>query len=75
VVGALYFYFVFFRRAHPPHIGGGATSPRTPADAFPADLLPLFGEIALPHDIGPQACEPDSVGVEKRPVYRFSDNV
>lgn len=37
VVGALYFYFVFFRRAHPPQVGGGP--------GLPADLLPLFGEI------------------------------
>ena len=38
VVGALYFYFVFFRRAH-------ARNPGSPADALPADLLPVFGEI------------------------------
>lgn len=36
VVGALYFYLVFFRRRHAPHI---------PAEALPADLLPVFGEI------------------------------
>lgn len=45
VVGALYFYFVFFRRAHAPQIGGPPGSPGSPADALPADLLPLFGEI------------------------------
>ncbi len=36
VVGALYFYLVFLRRRH---------APPSPADALPADLLPLFGEI------------------------------
>jgi ABC-2 type transport system permease protein len=38
VVGALYFYFVFFRRAHAPQIGG-------PQGSLPADLLPAIGEI------------------------------
>jgi ABC-2 type transport system permease protein len=42
VVGALYFYFFFFRRAHAPQFGG---SPGSPAEALPADLLPVFGEI------------------------------
>jgi len=45
VVGALYFYFVFFRRAHAPQIGRGPGDPGPAADALPADLLPLFGEI------------------------------
>jgi hypothetical protein len=43
LVGALYFYLVFFRRAHRPQFGpGGAGSP---AEALPPDLLWLFGEI------------------------------
>jgi hypothetical protein len=43
VVGALYFYLVFLRRAHRPQFGpGGAGSP---AEALPSDLLMLFGEI------------------------------
>jgi ABC-2 type transport system permease protein len=45
VVGALYFYLVFFRRGHAPHIGGGPGSPGSPAEALPADLLPVVGEI------------------------------
>jgi ABC-2 type transport system permease protein len=43
VVGALYFYFVFFRRAHVQL--GRPGNPGSPADALPADLLPVFGEI------------------------------
>jgi ABC-2 type transport system permease protein len=45
VVGALYFYFVFFRRTHAPRFGnpGGQGSP---ADALPADVLPAIGEVA-----------------------------
>ena len=42
VVGALYFYFVFFRRTHVPQFGG----PASPAEAIPAELLPVLGEIA-----------------------------
>jgi len=42
VVGALYFYFVFFRRAHAPRYGG----PGSPADALPADLLPTIVTVA-----------------------------
>lgn len=45
VVGALYFYFVFFRRAHPPRFGAGPQGPDARADALPTDLWPLFGEI------------------------------
>ena len=45
VVGALYFYFVFFRRTHAPQIGGRPGVPEMPAEALPADLLPLIGEI------------------------------
>lgn len=42
VVGALYFYFVFFRRAHAPRYGG----PGSPADSLPADLLPAIVTVA-----------------------------
>jgi hypothetical protein len=45
VVGALYFYFVFFRRTHAPQYGGQPGTPGSPADALPADLLPVFGEV------------------------------
>lgn len=45
VVGAIYFYLVFFRRAHVPHVGGRPGSPPAPADALPADVLPVLGEI------------------------------
>jgi hypothetical protein len=45
VVGALYFYFAFFRRAHQPRIGDDSTGPGSPAEALPAELLLLFGEI------------------------------
>jgi ABC-2 type transport system permease protein len=45
VIGALYFYFVFFRRTHAPQIGGRPGSPGSLAEALPADLLPVFGEI------------------------------
>ncbi|HEU4590817.1 MAG TPA: putative ABC exporter domain-containing protein [Steroidobacteraceae bacterium] len=45
LVGAVYFYLVFFRRAHRPQFGGHPGAPASPAEALPADLLPLFGEI------------------------------
>jgi hypothetical protein len=45
LVGAAYFYLVFFRRAHQARIGTHPGAPASPADALPADLLPLFGEI------------------------------
>jgi hypothetical protein len=45
VVGALYFYFAFFRRTHRPHIGTGPVDPGTAAEALPAQLWPLFGEV------------------------------
>jgi ABC-2 type transport system permease protein len=43
VVGALYFYFAFFRRTHAPRFGGPA--PGAPGVKLPAEVLPLFGEI------------------------------
>ncbi len=42
VVGALYFYFAFFRRAQGAH---GPGIPGSAANALPADLLPVFGEV------------------------------
>ena len=45
VIGALYFYFVFFRRTHFPRIGGRPGGPGSPAETLPADLLPVIGEI------------------------------
>ena len=45
VVGALYLYFVFVRRAHAPQFGGQPGGQDAPAEALPADLLLLFGEI------------------------------
>jgi ABC-2 type transport system permease protein len=44
-VGGLYFYLVFFRRVHAPQIGGNPGDPRSPAEALPADVLPVVGEI------------------------------
>jgi ABC-2 type transport system permease protein len=44
-VGAVYFYFVFFRRTHAPRFWGQPESPGAPGGALPADLLPVFGEI------------------------------
>ncbi|HET9864694.1 MAG TPA: putative ABC exporter domain-containing protein, partial [Steroidobacteraceae bacterium] len=43
VVGVLYFYLVFFRRAHRPRFGPGGSGV-TP-DALPAEVLTLLGEI------------------------------
>lgn len=45
VVGLAYFYLVFFRRTHRPHIGLGPGGATTPADALPHELLPLFAEL------------------------------
>jgi len=45
VVGLLYFYVVFLRRAHPPRFGQGPGGIASPADALPHDLLPLFAEL------------------------------
>ncbi len=45
VVGALYLYFVFVRRAHGPRIDGHPGVEGVPAEALPADMLLLFGEI------------------------------
>jgi ABC-2 type transport system permease protein len=44
-VGALYIYFMFLRRAHPPQFGGGPGSSGSAAGLVPADWLPVFGEI------------------------------
>jgi ABC-2 type transport system permease protein len=44
-VGALYFYLVFFRRMHAPQIGERPGGPGSPAEALPADMLPMIGEI------------------------------
>jgi hypothetical protein len=43
VVGALYFYWVFFRNAHRSRFGPGGAA--MPADALPPDFLPLFAEL------------------------------
>jgi hypothetical protein len=44
LVGALYFYYAFFRNVRNPGIGGQPEDPAAPADALPAELLPLFAQ-------------------------------
>jgi hypothetical protein len=41
LVGALYFYWIFFRRAHQPRIGSG--KPGSPAEQLPSEFLSLLG--------------------------------
>ena len=45
LVGALYFYWVFFRNAHRPRIGTGPGGTHSSLEALPPDFLPLFAEL------------------------------
>jgi hypothetical protein len=45
VVGVLYFYLVFFRRAHTPQMGSHPGGADSPAGALAADVLPVLAEL------------------------------